>query len=229
MKLKELLRTNTCRSEIMSSYEPSLDDWTPRTRIGKMVKEGYITTIEEIFQSCLTIKEPEIVDLLLPKLQEEVLAINLVQKQTDAGEKSRFRATVAVGNMDGFVGIGEGKSVEIGPAIRSAIVHAKLNIIPVRRGCGSWECTCHDPHSIPFTVRGKAGSVRITLKPAPRGAGLVTAKTPRIVLNLAGVKDVWSITKGHTRSTINFAKATYDALRNTYQILSPHLDWERTS
>ena len=211
------------------SYEKSLDDWSPRTRVGKMVKEGYITSIEEIFQSCLTIKEPEIVDLLLPNLQEEVLAINLVQKQTDAGEKSRFRATVAIGNREGYVGIGEGKSVEIGPAIRSAIVHAKLSIIPVRRGCGSWECTCHEPHSLPFTVDGKSGSVRIILKPAPRGAGLVTAKTPRIVLSLAGVEDVWSITKGHTRTTINFAKAAYDALRNTYKIISPHLDWERTT
>ena len=210
-------------------YEQSLDNWTPRTRVGKMVKEGYITSIEEVFQSCLTIKEPEVIDLLLPNLQEEVLAINLVQKQTDAGEKSRFRATVAIGNKDGYIGIGEGKSVEIGPAIRSAIVHAKLAVIPISRGCGSWECTCHEPHSLPFKVAGKAGSVRITLLPAPRGTGLVTAKTPRIVLDLAGVKDVWSSTKGHTRSTVNFAKATYDALRNTYKIISPNLDWERTS
>ena len=81
--------------------EQSMDDWVPRTRVGKMVKEGYITSIEEIFQSCLTIREYEIVDILLPKLQEEVLSIKLVQKQTDAGEKSRFRATVAVGNKDG--------------------------------------------------------------------------------------------------------------------------------
>jgi small subunit ribosomal protein S5 len=211
------------------SHEQSLDDWAPRTRIGKMVKEGYITSIEEIFQSCLTIREPEIIDLLLPKMQEEVLAINLVQKQTDAGEKSRFRATVAIGNNDGYVGIGEGKSVEIGPAIRAAIIHAKLSIIPVRRGCGSWQCTCHDPHSLPYAVKGKAGSVRMILKPAPRGAGLMTAKTPRIVLALAGIKDVWSVTQGHTRSTINFAKATYDALRNTYKMISPQLDWERTS
>ncbi len=211
------------------TYEQSLDDWIPRTRVGKMVKEGYITSIEEIFQSGLTIKEPEIIDLLLPKIQEEVLSINLVQKQTDAGEKSRFRATVAIGNKEGYIGIGEGKSVEIGPAIRSAIIHAKLSIIPVRRGCGSWECTCHEPHSLPFEVSGKSGSVRISLKPAPRGAGLVTAKTPRIVLDLAGIKDIWSTSSGHTRSTINFAKATYDALRNTYKIISPHTDWERTT
>ncbi len=211
------------------TYEKSLDDWVPRTRIGKMVKEGYITSIEEIFQSCLTIREPEIVDLLLPNLQEEVLAINLVQKQTDAGEKSRFRATVAIGNKDGYIGLGEGKSAEIGPAIRVAIIHAKLAIIPVRRGCGSWECTCHEPHSLPYTVKGKAGSIRISLKPAPRGAGLVSAKTPRVVLDLAGIKDVWSVAKGHTRSTTNFAKATYDALRNTYKMISPHFDWERTS
>ena len=114
------------------------EEWEPVTSVGRMVKEGQITSIEDLFQMGYPIKEHEIIDLLLPDLQEEVIDINLVQKQTDAGEKSRFKATVIVGNENGYVGIGESKAPEIGPAIRKAILRAKLNIIPVRRGCGSW-------------------------------------------------------------------------------------------
>jgi len=201
-----------------------IDEWVPRTKLGLMVKEGYITSINEIFQNVMRIKEPEIVDFLLPNLKEEVLDINLVQKQTDAGEKSRFRALVVVG-CEGFIGIGEAKNPEIGPAIRQAIVNAKLNLIPVRRGCGSSECRCGGLHSLPFKVSGKCGSVRVYLKPAPRGLGLVAAKVVKTILKLAKIDDIWSWSKGHTKTTINFAKATYDALRNTYRVISPQWDW----
>ena len=204
----------------------SLDNWVPRTRIGQLVKEGYITSINEIFQSVLRIRETEIVDILLPNLKEEVLDINLIQKQTDAGEKSRFKATVAVG-CEGFIGVGESKNPEIGPAIRSAIIKAKMNISPIRRGCGSHECGCGGLHSIPFKVSGKCGSVRVHLKPAPKGLGIVAAKTIIKILKLAHIEDVWSWTKGHTKTTINFAKATFYALKNTYKIISPQWDWER--
>ena len=203
-----------------------INDWVPRTRIGQLVKEGYITSINELFQNVLTIRETEIVDILLPNLQEEVLDINLVQKQTDAGEKSRFKALVAVGT-DGFLGIGESKNPEIGPAIRSAISHAKLNISPIRRGCGSSECRCGGLHSLPFNVSGKCGSVSVYLKPAPRGLGIVAAKTIKTILKLTNIEDVWSRTKGHTKTTVNFAKATFNALKNTYKIMSPLTDWER--
>lgn len=164
------------------------------------------------------------VDLLVPDLEEEVVDINLVQKQTDAGEKSKFKATVIVGNGNGLVGLGEGKAKEVGPAIKKAVKQAKLKIIPVRMGCGSWECKCGEKHSLPFRIGGKSGSVRITLIPAPKGIGLAIADTPKVVLRLAGVKDVWSLTKGHTRCTVNFAKATFNALRKTHSIVSPR-DW----
>ena len=202
------------------------EDWDPVTKVGHQVKAGEITSIEDLFQLALPIKEPEIIDVLLPGLQEEVIDINLVQKQTDAGEKSRFKATVIVGNENGFVGIGEGKAPEIGPAIRKAILRAKLNILSVRRGCGSWECGCHDPHSVPFEVKGKTGSVRITLLPAPKGVGLVTADTIKVVLRLAGIQDVWSRTRGHTRTTLNFAHSVFGALQKTNQIMTPQ-DWTR--
>jgi len=212
----------------MSDRSQSIDEWVPVTSVGRMVKEGQITSIEDLFQLALPIKEPQIIDILLPNLQEEVIDINLVQKQTDAGEKSRFKATVIVGNGDGYVGIGEGKAPEIGPAIRKAILRGKLNITPIRRGCGSWECGCKDPHSVPFKVEGKAGSVRVTLLPAPKGVGLVTADTIKVVLRLAGIHDVWSRTRGHTRTTLNFAYAVYDALKKTYSIMTPQ-DWTRRS
>ncbi|MEX2707271.1 MAG: 30S ribosomal protein S5 [Candidatus Freyrarchaeum guaymaensis] len=203
------------------------EEWQPRTRVGLMVKEGLITSIEEIFQQSLRIMEPQIVDILLPGLEEEVIDINLVQKQTDAGEKSRFKATVAVGNGNGYIGIGEAKATEIGPAIRKAIVGAKMNIIPVRRGCGSWECGCGDPHSLPFKVWGKSGSVELKLIPAPRGVGLVASDVARVILRLAGISDIWSWSRGHTKTTVNFAYATFNALKKTYEIMHPK-DWVRS-
>ncbi|MDP6459832.1 MAG: 30S ribosomal protein S5, partial [Candidatus Hydrothermarchaeota archaeon] len=100
-------------------------------------------------------------------------------------------------------------------AIRKAIRTAKLNMTEVTRGCGSWECTCGERHSLPFEVTGRAGSVRATLMPAPKGLGLVTGEVSKKVLQIAGVKDVWSRTRGQTNTTVNTAKATFDALRKT--------------
>jgi small subunit ribosomal protein S5 len=193
-----------------------LSVWEPRTELGRLVKEGKIRTIDEIFANNYLIKEPEIVDILLPGLKQELLAVNLVQRQTHAGERNQFRAVVAVGNEDGYVGVGVGKAKQVRQAIEKAVREAKLNIIPVRRGCGSWKCSCDEPHSVPFVVRGKAGSVEVTLIPAPKGVGLVAGDVAKVVLRLAGIKDVWTQTRGETRTTLNFAMAVYNALRNTY-------------
>jgi small subunit ribosomal protein S5 len=196
--------------------------WNPRTKLGKMVNEGRITSIDEVFSNVMPIKEVEIVEKLLPTLREEVCDVKLVQKQTDAGELSNFRVTVVVGS-DGYIGLGVAKAKEIGPAIRKAINLAKLGIIPVKRGCGSWECGCGDPHTVPFKSEGKAGSVTIELIPAPKGIGLACADTAKTVLSLAGIKDVWSRTSGKTRSTANTTKATYNALRRTMKVSSPDI------
>ena len=201
----------------------SLEEWVPRTRIGRMVKVGKITSMEELFANNLRITEVEIVDHLLPGLEQEVLDINLVQKQTAAGERSRFRAIAIVGNRDGYVGLGTGKAVHVVSAIEKAVKNAKLNIIPVRRGCGSWECACGAPHSLPTKVEGKRGSVRIELIPGPRGLGIVAGEAARIVLELAGVQDVWTRTYGETRTTLSFAGATFEALRNTNKIVLPSM------
>jgi small subunit ribosomal protein S5 len=164
------------------------------------------------------------VDVLLPDLQEEVINISLVQKQSDAGEKSRFKAMVAVGNRDGYVGFGSGKAKQVRTAIEKAAVNARLNITPVRRGCGSWECGCGKPHSLPFKVRGKCGGVEIILVPGPRGLGVVASEAPKIILGLAGVKDCWTKSYGSTRTVPSFAYAVFDALRKTYSLVTPE-DW----
>ncbi|MFN7105709.1 MAG: 30S ribosomal protein S5 [Pyrobaculum sp.] len=193
-----------------------LSMWEPRTELGRWVKEGKIRTIDEIFANNFVIKEPEIVDILLPGLRQELLNVNLVQRQTHAGERNQFQAVVAVGNEDGYVGVGIGKARQVRQAIEKAVREAKLNLIPVRRGCGSWKCSCDEPHSVPFVVRGKSGSVRITLVPAPKGVGLVAGDVAKVVLRLAGIRDVWTTARGDTRTTLNFALAAFAALRNTY-------------
>jgi len=196
-------------------FEQQKEEWFPQTRLGKLVKEGQVTTMSEALASGLPIREFQIVDALLPEIRDEVLDINMVQRMTDSGRRVKFRATVIVGNGDGFIGIGEGKDVQVGIAIRKAIDTAKMNIIGIKRGCGSWECGCGQGHTVPFEVKGKSGSVEVELKPAPRGLGLASGGTAKKVLEIAGIKDVWTKVSGETRTTINFAKATFDALIRT--------------
>ncbi|ALM74114.1 30S ribosomal protein S5 [Thermococcus barophilus] len=199
-----------------------LEEWQPRTKLGMLVKEGQITDIHEVFRKGYQIKEPEIVDVLLPEVNarenQQVLDIALTVRMTDSGRRVRFRVLAAVGNRDGYVGLGIGHGKEVGIAIRKAINYAKMNIIEIKRGCGSWECRCRRPHSVPFAVEGKEGSVRVKLMPGPRGLGLVIGDVGKKILTLAGVKDVWSQSFGETRTTVNFAKAVFDALYNTNRV-----------
>ncbi|MEM2576488.1 MAG: 30S ribosomal protein S5 [Candidatus Bathyarchaeia archaeon] len=209
----------------MDKTEPHIK-WIPKTKVGEMVLSGQIVSIQDILSQGLKIKEPEIVDTLLPNLQQEVLGIGLVQKQTDAGEKTRFRAVVAVGNEDGFIGVGTGKAKQVRTAIEKATDDAKLNITPIRRGCGSWECRCSIPHSLPFKVEGKCGSVTVQIIPGPRGLGLVAGEVVKTILRLAGVKDCWTRTFGSTSTIPSTAFAVYNALKNTYKVVTPK-DWVR--
>ncbi|MEM0457912.1 MAG: 30S ribosomal protein S5, partial [Sulfolobales archaeon] len=150
----------------------------------------------------------------------------IVQKMTDAGRRTKFRVVVVVGNMNGYVGLGVGKASQLREAIDKAIKNAKLNIIPVRRGCGSWECRCGEPHSIPFMISGKEGSVRVVLKPAPKGTGLVAGDIAKIVLRYAGIRDIWTWSRGKTSTSLNFARAVYNALKNSYRFATVS-DWSR--
>jgi small subunit ribosomal protein S5 len=180
-----------------------------------MVFRGEISNMREALETGLPLKEPEIVDVLLPDLADEVLDVNMVQRMTDSGRRVNFVIVAVVGNEDGYVGLGKTKGKEVGPAIRKTIDAAKLNVVEVKRGCGSWECGCGRAHSLPFQVKGNSGSVEVVLKPAPRGISLAVGGIAKSILKLAGIKDAWGFTKGHSRTTVNYAFATFDAIRQT--------------
>ena len=202
--------------------------WNPVTELGKKVKKGEITDIEEVFNKGYKILEAEIVDTLLPGLEEDLLLIGQAkgkfgggqrrifrqtQKKTREGNKIKFMTCAVVGNKNGFVGVGIGKSKETVPARDKSKRQARLNLMRIRRGCGSWESDARNPNSIPFAVEGKCGSVKITLMPAPPGKGLVIEKECAKILKMAGVKDIMSKTQGQTKTKLNVIAALLDALQ----------------
>ena len=197
------------------------DGWVPQTRLGKQVADGEIDSMAEALNSGLPLKEPELVDQLVPDLEDEVLDINMVQRMTDSGRRVKFRCVVVVGNRGGLVGYAEGRDDQVGGAIQKAIDVGKLNLIQVPLGSGSWEDRPGGTNSLIRKATGKAGSVEVEIKPAPKGLGLAAAETPRKVLELAGVEDAWTKSHGNTRTTVNLAKATYNALENATQSRVP--------
>jgi len=199
--------------------------WVPVTKLGRLVKDGKIKTIEQIYLFSLPIKEYQIVDHFLPSLKDEVMKVMAVQKQTRAGQRTRFKAFVVIGDHDGHVGLGVKCSKEVATAIRGAIILAKLSVIPVRRGY--WGSILGEPHTVPAKVTGKCGSAVTRLVPAPRGTGIVAAPTPKKLLQLAGITDCYTQARGSTRTLGNFVKATFAAIGNTYAFLTPDL-WAET-
>ena len=179
--------------------------------------------------NCKKIMEPEIVDLLI-KLETDLLLIGQAkgkfgggkrrawrqtQKKTMEGNVVSFSCMAVVGDKKGHIGIGSGKAKETLPSRAKAIRDAKLNIIKINRGYESLEDGTNEPHTVPFKVEGKCGSVRIKLLPAPRGTGLVVGNECKRILRLAGIKDVYGVSTGQTRTTFNLAKACIDALKKT--------------
>ncbi|MEF8834957.1 MAG: 30S ribosomal protein S5 [Candidatus Thermoplasmatota archaeon] len=195
-----------------------MNGWDAKTRLGRKVKRGEITSMEDALATRLPVKEPEIIDALFPDLDDDVLDVNMVQRMTDSGRRVRFTVTTVIGNNDGYVGVGTAKGKEVGPTIRKCMNNAKLNMVRIRRGCGSWECGCGDPHTVPFEVDGQAGSVEILLKPAPSGIGLAVGETAKSILQRAGIEDVWGFSKGKTRTTVNYALAVFNAMKKTAEM-----------
>lgn len=189
-------------------------DWVPKTSLGREVLEGKIASIDDVLESGRKILEPEIVDVLLPELAEDVLEVRNTQRMTACGRKMLMRAVAIVGDRAGHVGGGVGKDPETREAIAEALKDAKKHLIKARLGCGSWECGCDGTHSITQQTTGKNSSTTITIKPAPKGVGVVAGQTSKKVLELAGVKDAWSLAKGRTRNTLNVVTATIKALDN---------------
>jgi len=193
--------------------EEEKEVWIPKTSIGKKVEAGEITNIDDVLKEGIKIMEVGLVDKLLPGLSEEVVHVRRVQRTLDSGRRMKFSILAVVGDKNGHVGVGLAKGVEAGPTIKKAMIRAKLNIIAVKRGCASWECGCGEQHTVPYKITGKMGSVSITLKPAPRGVGLVVGENSKVVLDFAGIKDVWLFSKGRSRTVINQVLAIYDALK----------------
>src|SRR3989338_5382077 len=197
----------------------NIENWKPKTELGRKVKNKEITDIGDILDKGYRILEPEIIDVLIPNIGTELLEVGQskgkfgggkgsiwkqTQKKTSEGNRIKFSAFAVVGNKDGYVGIGFGSSKETVPAREKAIRMAKLNIIKIRRACGSWDCDCRTPHSIPFKVGGKSGSEEVNLMAAPRGTGLKAERRLRTMLSMAGIKDIYSKTKGQTATKLNF-------------------------
>ncbi|MBI2662503.1 30S ribosomal protein S5 [Candidatus Woesearchaeota archaeon] len=225
---------------IKSGSEVGIEDipereaqWKPITDLGRRVKEGIINDIDQIFDNGYTILEPEIANVLISNLEEDLLLIGQAkgkfgggqrrifrqtQKKTKEGNKIKFMTCAVVGNRDGYVGVGLGMSKETVPARDKARRDARLNIIRVRRGCGSWATDAREANSVPFAVTGKCGSVKITLMPAPRGKGLCVEKECAKILSLAGIKDVWSKTEGQTGTKLNLIYALVDALKKLSEV-----------
>ena len=190
--------------------------WIPKTSIGKRVLSGEINSMEEILSKGLRIQEAGIVKKLLPDLKTEVIDVGIIQKMTPNGQSTRFKALVAAGNENGWLGIGMGKSKQMRIAIEKANNAAYLSVSPVKLGCGSWECRCDQKHSVPFKVKGKGGSVTIEILPAPRGLGLVAGGKIRNLLKMAGLKDAWTTAKGSTPTMNSTSKAVLNCLRQTF-------------
>ena len=190
--------------------------WIPKTILGKKVATGEVTSLEQILESGARIQEAGIIKKLLPDLKSEVVDVGIIQKMTANGQSTRFKAIVAAGNENGWLGIGQGKSKQMRIAIEKATNQAFLNVSPVKLGCGSWECRCDEKHSVPFKVRGRGGSVTIEIIPAPRGLGLVAGGKIKRLLELAGLKDAWTTAKGSTTTMNSTSKAVLQCLRQTF-------------
>ena len=204
--------------------------WKPKTALGKRVQSEEITDIITILDDGLPILEAEITDLLIPDLEVDLLligqskgkfgggkrrAFRSTQKKTKEGNKPKFDTYAIAGNKNGILGMGHGKAKETVPAREKAARNARVNLIRVRRGCGSWQCNCRTPHSLPFKVEGKCGSVIVQFMPAPKGTGLACEEELRKMLRMAGIRDVWSKTFGKTESRVNLVNAAFEALRKT--------------
>ena len=137
-------------------------------------------------------------------LEERVVSISRVTKVTKGGRHFRFAATMAVGDGKGLVGIGTGKANEVPEAIKKGIQAANKNLSKV---------TIVDNRTIPHDAIGVCGKARVLIKPAKEGTGVIAGGPVRVILELAGVKDIVSKSLG-SNTKVNMAKATLEALKS---------------
>ena len=139
--------------------------------------------------------------------KEKVVAINRVAKVVKGGRNFRFSAVVVVGDENGHIGVGNGKSSEVPDAIKKAIQDAKKNLVTVPV-VGT---------TIPHEFVGQFGSAKVVLKPAAVGTGLIAGGSVRPVLELAGYKDIRTKVIG-TNNPRNVVYATIEGLKSMQTI-----------
>lgn len=145
---------------------------------------------------------------LPPKeFEEKVIQVNRVSKKTKGGNKIGFSVLMVVGDKNGRVGVGLGKSPNVISSIEKGIRKAKKTMItvPLKRG------------TIPFPITFKKGAARLVLKPAPEGTGVIAGGAVRAVVEAAGISNIVSKTLGGSNQASN-VYATFAALQKIHQI-----------
>ena len=137
------------------------------------------------------------------ELEEQVIETRRVSKTVKGGRIMRFASVVVVGDRNGHIGYGIGKSAEVPEAIRKALEDAKKSMITV-----SLKNT-----SIPHDIIGEIGAARVLLKPASEGTGIIAGGTVRSVVEMAGIKDIRAKSL-RSNNKINVVKATFEGLKN---------------
>lgn len=137
-------------------------------------------------------------------MEERTVAVNRVSKTVKGGRKMRFSSLIVAGDKKGHVGMGTGKAKEVPDGIKKASERARKNqiVVPMVKG-----------NTIPHEIIGKHGACKVFLKPAPEGTGIVAGGPVRAVLELAGVRNVYSKVYG-SRTAINMVRATVNAIEN---------------
>jgi small subunit ribosomal protein S5 len=137
-------------------------------------------------------------------LREKMIAVNRVTKVVKGGRILGFAALTVVGDGDGRVGMGKGKSKEVPAAVQKAMEEARRNMVKVTLKNGT----------VFHTVHGHHGASRVMMSPAPKGTGIIAGGPMRAVFEVMGITDV--VAKSHGSSNpYNMVRATLDALRNS--------------